>query len=211
LQTKIRVIYCQRQLVEKRRPGPILWRPASVRWSSRCVRRTLEPGNDVPVGQADHDFGARGTIARPAEHSPAAPCRRRVNSLIWAARSPRSSRSSSRPTAGGDPRPRCAHGRRSGGTSPYELASVHRGRADASRMHWCVAPGNVATATGGKELCDSRGQGAVVTVGPVLQVRATRVGPWVWRGCLEPLVTYRLDQQSGIWKVTGTVGEQGVS
>jgi hypothetical protein len=52
-----------------------------------------------------------------------------------------------------------------------------------------------------------------VTVGPAVTTQGhVEVGINVWRGCDDARwLTYRLDQMSGTWTVTGTVGPQGIS
>ncbi len=105
-----------------------------------------------------------------------------------------------------------------GGTVTYELAKrfTANERAAMERALNGIAPLEWVRnrPLGGKELCDQpAAEEPYVTVGPIVQVQNhVEVGAWVWRGCLDAhWLTYRLDHQAGSWKITGTVGAQGVS
>lgn len=105
-----------------------------------------------------------------------------------------------------------------GGTVTYELAkrftaneraAMERALKGVARLEWVRN-----RPQGGKELCEQpAAKEPYVTVGPIVSVQDhVEVGAWVWRGCLDAhWLTYRLDQQAGVWKITGTVGAQGVS
>ena len=106
----------------------------------------------------------------------------------------------------------------SGGTVTYEdaprftaaeRAAIEQALAGVAPVRWVDN-----RPQGGKELCEQpAAKEPYVTVGPIVQVQHhVEVGAWVWRGCLDAhWLTYRLDQQAGTWKITGTVGPQGVS
>jgi hypothetical protein len=105
-----------------------------------------------------------------------------------------------------------------GGSVTYELAkrftaneraAMERSLKGIARLEWVRN-----RPQGGKELCEQPpAKEPYVTVGPIVSVQGhIEVGAWVWRGCLDAhWLTYRLDQQAGGWKITGTVGAQGVS
>jgi hypothetical protein len=105
-----------------------------------------------------------------------------------------------------------------GGTVTYELANrftateravMERALKGTARVEWVRN-----RPQGGKELCDQpAAKEPYVTVGPIVSGQAhVEVGVWVWRGCLDAhWLTYSLDQRTGTWRITGTVGPQGVS
>jgi hypothetical protein len=211
---------------EKRRTGPILLAAASVlvvlggilyAVNGGVNTRTDQagPGATTTVPGATIGPGSAPTSGSTVHPIPLPP----PNSTIWAAAIAELLKIEQ--PSGGWPGIRvldAPNAGAGGGTVTYELAqrftaaertAIEKALAGIAPVHWVRN-----RPQGGKELCDQpAAKEPYVTVGPVVSVQGhLEVGAWVWRGCLDAhWLTYRLDQQTGGWKITGTVGAQGVS
>jgi len=217
----------------KRRTGPILLAAASVLVVLGGILYAANGGagsNQAGPGETASVPGATDGPVRtmpgstppgstqPGSTSTAVPGESR-NALIWAAAITEILKIE-RPSAGW-PGVRvldASNAGAGGGSVTYEYAprftaaeraAIEQALAGVAPVQWV---GN--RPQGGKELCDQpAAKEPYVTVGPIVSVQGhLEVGAWVWRGCLDAhWLTYRLDQQTGGWKITGTVGPQGVS